>query len=288
MARNVVLVHQRQYRYGRMAALRGRHRPDAGNQESRGVLADQAYRVSDQAALTIVLISFLREEGLFLGLSSGINIAGAAYFCPRERGAGPKPWSPSFATRVTGTSRSFSMPEWLAAHGLASEISLSSLLAGALIGWISWQTKDHADVNEEISFQLAGKSTMAKTGKFLLGLLASFSIVTPRRPAHPPDIACGTLSVMPLPDIVKHLGGWRAKRSAQKLDAIVLVVADGTSLESDHGSQKLCLGSCRAACFGGFFEHRLRSHLLGLPTWLRQIPARRPRRCREGSRRTIG
>ena len=45
---------------------------------------DQAYRISDQAALTVVY-QLMREEGLFLGLSSGINIAGAARFA-KERG----------------------------------------------------------------------------------------------------------------------------------------------------------------------------------------------------------
>ncbi|BCU76513.1 hypothetical protein [Luteolibacter sp. LG18] len=37
---------------------------------------DKAFRVDDQTALTI-LNQPLREEGLFLGLSSGINIGGA-------------------------------------------------------------------------------------------------------------------------------------------------------------------------------------------------------------------
>jgi cysteine synthase A len=49
-----------------------------------GISVDQAYRISDQAALTVVY-QLMREEGLFLGLSSGINIAGAARFA-KERG----------------------------------------------------------------------------------------------------------------------------------------------------------------------------------------------------------
>ncbi|HEY1788186.1 MAG TPA: cysteine synthase A, partial [Verrucomicrobiae bacterium] len=40
-----------------------------------GVSVDRAYRVSDQEALTIVY-QLLRQEGLFLGLSSGVNLAG--------------------------------------------------------------------------------------------------------------------------------------------------------------------------------------------------------------------
>jgi len=51
-----------------------------------GITVDKAYRIDDQTALTIVY-QLLREEGLFLGLSSGINIAGAARFA-KERGPG--------------------------------------------------------------------------------------------------------------------------------------------------------------------------------------------------------
>lgn len=51
-----------------------------------GLEVDAAYRISDQIGLTIVY-QLLREEGLFLGLSSGINIAGAVRFA-KERGPG--------------------------------------------------------------------------------------------------------------------------------------------------------------------------------------------------------
>jgi cysteine synthase A len=44
-----------------------------------GMTVDKAYRIDDQTALTIVY-QLLREEGLFLGLSSGINIGGAVRF----------------------------------------------------------------------------------------------------------------------------------------------------------------------------------------------------------------
>jgi cysteine synthase A len=44
-----------------------------------GVGVDRAYRVTDQSALTMVY-HLLRDEGLFLGLSSGINIAGAVKY----------------------------------------------------------------------------------------------------------------------------------------------------------------------------------------------------------------
>src|SRR6266849_6118926 len=51
-----------------------------------GITVDKAYRIDDQTALTIVY-HLLREEGLFLGLSSGINVAGAVRFA-KERGRG--------------------------------------------------------------------------------------------------------------------------------------------------------------------------------------------------------
>ncbi len=40
------------------------------------IAVDKAYRIDDQTALSVVY-QLLREEGLFLGLSSGINVAGA-------------------------------------------------------------------------------------------------------------------------------------------------------------------------------------------------------------------
>jgi cysteine synthase A len=51
-----------------------------------GIQVDRAYRIPDQSALTIVY-QLLREEALMLGLSSGINLAGAVRFA-RERGPG--------------------------------------------------------------------------------------------------------------------------------------------------------------------------------------------------------
>jgi hypothetical protein len=43
----------------------------------------KAYRIDDQTALTIVY-QLLREEGLFLGLSSEINVAGALRFAKKH------------------------------------------------------------------------------------------------------------------------------------------------------------------------------------------------------------
>ena len=53
---------------------------------SKASKVDRAYRIPDQPGLTIVY-QLLREEGLFLGLSSGINVAGAVRFA-RESGPG--------------------------------------------------------------------------------------------------------------------------------------------------------------------------------------------------------
>src|SRR5881396_1012314 len=49
-----------------------------------GIKVDRAYRIPDQMGLTIVY-RLLREEGLFLGLSSGINVAGAVRFAKEAR-----------------------------------------------------------------------------------------------------------------------------------------------------------------------------------------------------------
>jgi cysteine synthase A len=52
----------------------------------QGISADAAYRIDDQTALTIVN-QLLREEGIFVGLSSGINVGGAVRYA-KEHGPG--------------------------------------------------------------------------------------------------------------------------------------------------------------------------------------------------------
>src|SRR5262249_36118201 len=52
----------------------------------KGISIDDAYRITDQQALSIVN-QLLREEGIFVGLSSGINAAGALRLA-REGGPG--------------------------------------------------------------------------------------------------------------------------------------------------------------------------------------------------------
>jgi cysteine synthase len=89
------------------------------------IVVDQAYRISDQAALTIVY-QLLRDEGLFLGLSSGINLAGAAKFA-QEGGPGR-----TIVTILCDSGHKYQSklynPEWLAAHGLEPNQELASIL----------------------------------------------------------------------------------------------------------------------------------------------------------------
>ena len=90
-----------------------------------GVAVDRAWRIPDQEALTIIY-QLLREEGLFLGLSSGINIAGAVRLA-RE---GSK--SQTIVTLLCDSgmkyqSRLFN-PEWLVAKGLSPDLPIESVL----------------------------------------------------------------------------------------------------------------------------------------------------------------
>ena len=91
-----------------------------------GIVVDQAYRISDQAALTLVY-QLLREEGLFLGLSSGINIAGAARFA-KERGPGQIIVTILCDSGHKYQSKLFNA-EWLAAHSLDPNQAIDSILA---------------------------------------------------------------------------------------------------------------------------------------------------------------
>src|SRR5437879_2074939 len=69
-----------------------------------GITFDQAYRIADRMALTFIC-QLWREEGLFLGLSSGINTAGAVRFA-KELGPA-RPSSPFSATQGTSISQNF-------------------------------------------------------------------------------------------------------------------------------------------------------------------------------------
>jgi cysteine synthase A len=84
----------------------------------KGIVIDDAYRVTDQSALSIVH-QLLREEGIFVGLSSGINVAGALRLA-REGGPGQVIVMLLCDSGVRYMSRIFN-PEWLRAHGLDPE-----------------------------------------------------------------------------------------------------------------------------------------------------------------------
>ncbi len=81
----------------------------------KGIVIDDAYRVTDQSALSIVR-QLLREEGIFVGLSSGINVAGALRLA-KEGGPGQVIVTLLCDSGVRYMSRIFN-PEWLRAHGL--------------------------------------------------------------------------------------------------------------------------------------------------------------------------
>jgi cysteine synthase len=91
-----------------------------------GVCVDKAYRISDQAALTVVY-QLMREEGLFLGLSSGINIAGAARFA-KEHGRGQTIVSILCDSGHKYQSKIFNS-DWLVAHGLDFNLPIDSIFA---------------------------------------------------------------------------------------------------------------------------------------------------------------
>ncbi len=90
-----------------------------------GIAVDGAWRIPDQDALTI-LYQLLREEGLFLGLSSGINIAGAVRLA-LERGPGQTIVTILCDSGAKYQSRLFNS-EWLVANGLRADLSIDTLL----------------------------------------------------------------------------------------------------------------------------------------------------------------
>jgi cysteine synthase len=81
----------------------------------KGIVIDNAYRVTDQAALSIVY-QLMREEGIFVGLSSGINVAGALRLA-KEGGPGQVIVTLLCDSGIRYMSKTFN-PEWLRARGL--------------------------------------------------------------------------------------------------------------------------------------------------------------------------
>ena len=89
-----------------------------------GIAVDRAYRISDQEAVTIVY-QLLRDEGIFLGLSSGINIAGAVRLA---RECGPRQ---TIVTLLCDSGYKYQSKlfnaEWLAAHQLDAARRIESI-----------------------------------------------------------------------------------------------------------------------------------------------------------------
>jgi cysteine synthase A len=88
----------------------------------KGILIDEAYRITDQLALSIVY-QLLREEGIFVGLSSGINVAGA-FRLAREGGPGQVIVTLLCDSGIRYLSKLFN-PEWLLAHGLDPNLPIA-------------------------------------------------------------------------------------------------------------------------------------------------------------------
>jgi len=89
------------------------------------IAVDEAYRIGDQTALTIIHC-LLKEEGLLVGLSTGINIAGAVRLA-RERGPGQVITTILCDTGIRYLSKIFNR-DWLKAHGLDVDLPLESVL----------------------------------------------------------------------------------------------------------------------------------------------------------------
>ena len=89
---------------------------------------DETYRIKDQTALTIIH-HLLKEEGLFVGLSSGINIAGAVRLA-RERGPGQIIATLLCDSGVRYMSKLFN-EEWLRSHKLDPNLPLESVLSAS-------------------------------------------------------------------------------------------------------------------------------------------------------------
>jgi len=89
-----------------------------------GVSVDKAYRIDDQTGLSVVY-QLLREEGLFVGLSSGINVAGAVRYA-LEHGPGKTIVTILCDSGAKYQSKLFNA-EWLRENGLDSAVPVESV-----------------------------------------------------------------------------------------------------------------------------------------------------------------
>ena len=90
-----------------------------------GIKVDRAYRIPDQAGLTIVY-ELLRQEGLFIGLSTGINVVGAVRFA-KEAGSGQ-----TIVTILCDSGQKYQSTlfnrDWLDSNHLNPDLPLESVL----------------------------------------------------------------------------------------------------------------------------------------------------------------
>lgn len=87
------------------------------------ITVDKAYRIEDQLALSIIN-QLLREEGIFVGLSSGINIAGAVRYA-QEHGPGKTIVTILCDSGVKYQSKLFNK-EWLLENGLDPDLAVDA------------------------------------------------------------------------------------------------------------------------------------------------------------------
>lgn len=90
-----------------------------------GLTMERAYRIPDQEALTLIY-HLLRDEGFFLGLSSGINVAGAVRYA-LEKGPGQTIVTILCDSGAKYQSKIFNAA-WLNANGLSTNLPLESVL----------------------------------------------------------------------------------------------------------------------------------------------------------------
>lgn len=91
-----------------------------------GISVDKAYRIGDQLAVSVVY-RLLLEEGLFLGLSSGINVAGAVRYA-LDHGPGLTIVTILCDSGAKYQSKLFN-PGWLQENGLEPGLPVKSVFA---------------------------------------------------------------------------------------------------------------------------------------------------------------
>ncbi len=89
------------------------------------IAVDAAYRIDDQTALSVIY-QLLHEEGLFLGLSSGINVAGAVKYA-LDHGPGRTIVTILCDSGAKYQSKLFNA-DWLLENGLDPSLSVESAL----------------------------------------------------------------------------------------------------------------------------------------------------------------